>query len=314
MSSMMQMLLGTGGGSAYGNTFTFDGTSYDLSSADCTVTSSGYYQLVAPEGGVKFKLFLWGGAGGNGSDTNWTTGSAGGYAYGEFELDAGTYVLLVGEEGKAHSFSPTNEFPDGGKGSDNSGGGGGSTRFGPNVADSSAAYNSTSFTYYLIAGGGGGGSSWAGNDSIGTEKGEGGGTDGGDGGWYYASDTEDSPGGGGSQSAGGSGGTGGRLADGNAGAKYSGGDAGDSNGGGGGGGGYYGGGGGASYYSQGGGGSGYIDTSVVSNGVLARGGTGSSLDYNEAYDGPNSEQPSDVGDSDSASDTSMNGGAVFKLL
>ena len=166
---MQQMLLATPSGGGYGNTFTLAGTSYDLASADCTVTSDGYYQLVAPAGGVKFKLYLWGGAGGPGATSTHTSGSAGGYAYGEFELDEGTYVLLVGDDGKQLSTNPTNAFPDGGKGTSYAGGGGGSTRFGPNVNNNASDYNDTSFTYYLIAGGGGGCANWAGYNTTGSE-------------------------------------------------------------------------------------------------------------------------------------------------
>lgn len=324
--SIQQMFLGVGG-SGPGSIFTLDSTSYDLATGDCTVTTSGHYTLTAPTGGVKFKLFLWGGAGGAGPNNVYkaTHGSAGGYAYGEFELDAGDYSLLIGANGAQAGATGynANAFPDGGKGhASRAGAGGGSTRFGPTVANNAASYNATSFTYYLIAGGGGGGAHWIlATDSYWTsltEKGEGGGTAGGEGGMYFSNDGSSSYGLGGTQSAGGAGGTGGRDSAGNAGAKYSGAD---SNSGGGGGGGYYGGGGSAGYYAQSGGGSGYINTSVVSNGVLARGGTGSSLAYDKAYDGPNSEQPSNAGDGNPTSSTWVNplptslpGAAVFKLL
>ena len=300
--SIQQMLLATGGANT--SIFTIGSTSYDLATADCTITSQGYYQLTVPAAGVKFKLFLWGAAGANGTTSSPTKGSAGGYAYGEFELDEGTYVLLIGDAASAASGG----FPDGGNGTSVAGGGGGSTRFGPNVANSSSSYNSTSFTYYLIAGGGGGGTNWGSYATTGAERGEGGGTDGGDGGWYYTSDGSNSIGKGGSQSVGGAYGYGGRMGNGTAGIKYHGGNGGS----GGGGGGYYGGGGGAGYYAQGGGGSGYINTSVVTNGVLARGGTGSSLNYYESYHGPNNEKPSatyEVGDAPNG-----DGAAVFKEL
>ncbi len=312
--AIQQMLLGGGSPNLFGK-FTLDSTSYDLQSGDCIVTTSGHYTLTAPTDGVNFKLFLWGAGGGAGANATASNGSAGGYAYGEFQLSAGDYSLLIGYRGTQADYNHTRSFPDGGVGSLYLGSGGGSTRFGPTVADSAASYNATSFTYYLIAGGGGGGANWATYNSTptGSERGEGGGTDGGDGGYYYEpGEASTSPGKGGSQSAGGAGGTGGRQSDGNAGAKYSGADGGSLRGGGGGGG-YYGGGSGAGYYAQGGGGSGYINTGVVSNGVLARGGTGSSLAYTSAYNGPNSEQPSNAGDGGVASN-GISGGAVFRVL
>jgi len=262
-----------------GTEFTLNGTAYDVASGDVHITGQGYYTFVCTQT-TGFKLLLWGAAGGSGTSSTYTYGSAGGYAYGEFLIPAGTYTLLVGQGGKATAYSGYVSFPDGGPGTQSDGGG--STRFGPNVANAAGNYNAASAVFYLIAGGGGGGANYAGYNSTGTERGEGGGTNGGFGGWYYAGgESATSPGGGGTQSAGGAGGTAGRLANGTAGAKYYGGAA----TGGGGGGGYYGGGGAAGYYSQGGGGSGYADAAFVSNAVLQGGGVAAGNTYYTTYDG-----------------------------
>jgi hypothetical protein len=247
-------------------------TIYNLSSTNSiSLTSQGYYTLTTDRAVTLFTQ-LWGagGAGGFGNDPS--RGSAGGYVHGNVSLlPSTTYVILVGQGGRAPASTTGRSFPDGGQNeqqNSTAGGGGGSTRFGSysqsgfNITNTSADYNNTNAVYLLIAGGGGGGSSWVlHSDGKGIVAGYGGGTNGADGGGYYANGGEyiDSPGFGGSQSAGGNGGQRGRLNFSQSGSKYYGGNG----SGGGGGGGYYGGGGARGYYSQGAGGSGFINSSVI---------------------------------------------------
>lgn len=249
-------------------------TVYNLSSTNSiSLTSQGYYTLTTDR---PISLFtqLWGagGAGGVNSSNGASRGSAGGYTHGNVPLlPSTTYVILVGQGGRAPASSTGRSFPDGGQSQNaNSfqGGGGGSTRFGAyiqsgfNLTNTSANYNNTSSIYLLIAGGGGGGCDYVLHSANrGEVAGYGGGTNGADGGGYYADGGEymDSPGYGGSQSSGGAGGVRGRLTFSESGSKYYGGNG----SGGGGGGGYYGGGGARGYYSQGGGGSGFINSSVI---------------------------------------------------
>ena len=273
-----------------------------------TISSQGYYTIV-PEQDMTVFMDLWGAAGGSGGGTSSPgRGGAGGEAYGEIDLIAGTeYRLIVGQGGFASPWAtgsnPVAEggakpFPDGGPawGSQGygQGYGGGSTRFGEytqsgfNLTNSVSDLNNTNAVYYLIAGAGGGGADYS---STGTRDSRGGGTSGGSGGAYYANgESSSSPGGGGSQNAGGSGGTGGRLGNGTAGAKYEGGQG----TGGGGGGGYYGGGGAAGYYAHGGGGSGYINTSNVTSGAFSMAVAGASTHW-QAPDA-NGYKPTNVGD------------------
>lgn len=247
-------------------------TTYNLSSTNSiSLTSQGYYTLTTDRAVTLFTQ-LWGAGGAGGVANDPSRGSAGGYVHGNVSLlPSTTYVILVGQGGRAPASTTGRSFPDGGQNeqqNSTAGGGGGSTRFGLysqsgfNITNTSADYNNTNAVYLLIAGGGGGGSSWVlHSDGKGIVAGYGGGTNGADGGGYYANGGEyiDSPGFGGSQSAGGNGGQRGRLNFSQSGSKYYGGNG----SGGGGGGGYYGGGGARGYYSQGAGGSGFINSSVV---------------------------------------------------
>jgi|3_EtaG_2_1085321.scaffolds.fasta_scaffold33227_1 hypothetical protein len=241
-------------------------TNFTNSGATASKTTSGYETVTVTEN-MSVYVDLWGAGGGDGDDASeyHSRGGAGGMAYGQITLLAGTtYVVLVGIGGQSgnNDYSSA-KFPDNGlnTGSQgNKGHGGGSTRFGLytqsgfNITNSASDYNNSNAVYQLIAGAGGGGSVYA--TWSGTLGGYGGGTSGADGGGYYHADGSSAPGGGASQSSGGSGGTGGRSTNGSAGGKYSGGDSAGAAGGGG----YYGGGGAAAYYAQAGGGSGYINT------------------------------------------------------
>ena len=249
-------------------------TTYDLSSTNSiNLTSQGYYTLTTNRAVTLFSQ-LWGagGAGGFNASVGASRGSAGGYVHGNISLvPSTTYVILVGQGGRAPAQTTGRSFPDGGSHEQANGlmgGGGGSTRFGQysqsgfNITNTSADYNNTNAVYLLIAGGGGGGSDYIfHSDGQGEISGYGGGTNGANGGAYYANGGEyvDSPGYGGSQSSGGNGGQRGRLTFSQSGSKYYGGNG----SGGGGGGGYYGGGGAKGYYSIGGGGSGFINSAVT---------------------------------------------------
>ena len=247
---------------------TINSTGHDFASSGNTasITTSGYNTVTVGQN-MSVYVDLWGAGGGTSkNEVEYTTrGGAGGMAYGQITLLAGTtYVVLVGIGGQSgdNDYSSA-KFPDNGLNNDSQASkshGGGSTRFGLytqsgfNITNSASDYNNSNAVYQLIAGAGGGGSIYA--TWSGTTGGYGGGTSGAAGGSYYHADGGSSPGGGASQSSGGSGGTGGRGTAGVSGAKYSGGDSGAGAGGGG----YYGGGGACKYYAQGGGGSGYINS------------------------------------------------------
>lgn len=274
-------------------------------SGNTATKSTDGYETVTVNSDMAVYVDLWGAGGGGNYGTygpaGWGLGSAGGHAYGQITLLAGTtYVILVGEAGTPYSRSPeTTGFPDAGTGGHNQAGwGGGSTRFGLytqsgfNITNSSSDYNNTSAVYQLIAGGGGGNTSYA---MDGTPVGGiGGGTSGLDGvGTLLTYEGANADGKGGTQVAGGAGGTGGRITAGTAaGAKYSGG-AGD---GGGGGGGYYGGGGANGWYAMAGGGSGFLNTG---GGLLTNTGfemaITDSANYSTAPDGVRSNRPTNAG-------------------
>jgi hypothetical protein len=240
-----------------------------------TQITQGFYTFV-PEQDMTLFMDMWGAGGGGGYGGHTPSlGGAGGEAYGEINVTAGTdYVFLVGQGGYYGSY-PNNSsmrFPDGGgiytDNYNNGGGGGGSTRFGEQnqsgltITNSAANYNNTNAVYYMIAGGGGGGFDYA---YSGTNAGYGGGLNGRAGLAYYSADGANACGGGGSQTAGGTAGWGGRSSySAQDGAKYRGG-YGSS----GGGGGYYGGGGSDGYYAGAGGGSGFLNSSYVTNGNFA---------------------------------------------
>jgi len=229
-----------------------DGVQITNISHTLSYTSSSPYTLT---GYGKVRISLWGAAGGNGSYTNLQASGAGGYVRGEFMLQSGTtYYIYVGQGG----FGPSTAnlgvgglggWPNGGYGTtgDATGAGGGGMSM-----ISTAQFPPVSDQYIVLIAGGGGGST-----GYSTVAGAGGGTTGQSGGVV---------GSGGTQSSGGTY-NGSRLQGGNAtGSRTSGTDDG-----GGGGGGYYGGGGGTSDARPGGGGSGYINSTLVSNGYLQTG-------------------------------------------
>ncbi|SVB00940.1 uncharacterized protein METZ01_LOCUS153794, partial [marine metagenome] len=273
-------------------------TNFVDSGATASKTTSGY-ETVTVTADMSVYVDLWGAGGGAPvSCDNASHGSAGGMAYGQITLLAGTtYVILVGLGGMEGSQSLT-KFPDNGEHTNSMnarGHGGGSTRFGLytqsgfNITSSSGDYNNTSAVYQLIAGAGSGGAVYAAWSSP--VGGYGGGTSGAAGGGYYHADGSSSPGGGASQSSGGSGGTGGRSTAGTSGAKYSGGNSVSAAGGGG----YYGGGGACAYYAQGGGGSGFLNTGgLLSNTGFQTTSVGGT-DYYVSPVGTRSNKPSTAG-------------------
>jgi hypothetical protein len=247
-------------------------TNYNLTqSSAISLSTQGYYTLTVDKA-TNVLLQLWGAGGAGGVADNPSRGGAGGYTEGNVLLVPGTtYVVLVGQGGRAPAASTGRAFPDGGQNeqaNSRMGGGGGSTRFGLyaqsgfNITNVDSNYNNTNALYMLIAGGGGGGCNYVlHSDGRGVVSGIGGGLYGQNGGAWYANSGEyqDSPGFGGTDTAGGNGGQRGRLSFSQSGSKYYGGNG----SGGGGGGGWFGGGGARGYYSQGGGGSGYIGSSVT---------------------------------------------------
>jgi hypothetical protein len=251
-----------------------NGVGVFLDSAYTQITN-GFYTFV-PEYDMTLFMDMWGAGGGGGYGGHTTRlGGAGGEAYGEINVTAGTeYVFLVGAGGYYgnHPNTTVMRFPDGG-GSYSTGntlgaGGGGSTRFGEQnqsdftITNSAADYNNTNAVYYMIAGGGGGGCEYG---TSGSQGGYGGGLNGRDGLSYYSSDGANAVGRGGSQTGGGAAGYGGRVGSvAQAGDKYRGGYGAS-----GGGGGYFGGGGSDGYYAQAGGGSGFLNSSYVTNGNFA---------------------------------------------
>lgn len=278
------------------------------------ISTYGFYSLVVPQNAVlNLALHLWGAGGGGGISSTPTSGSCGGYVYGEMSLQGGTYTLVVGRGGLADG---TGGWPDGGTSVNYGGGAGGSSRFGGSFINTTASLNATSAVYYLIAGGGGAGCNYAGYGSNNRGGGVGGGLSGKDGSFYYNSgENAECPGKGGTQSAGGAGGAAGRTAAGSAGSKYQGG-AGGSGGGGAGGGGYYGGGGAGGYYAHGGGGSGFINTTYVSNGQFQQ---STEANYSTAPAGLTSKPATNTGNgglgtSNAASRLGFDGGAVLQLF
>ena len=213
----------------------------------------------------KYKLEVWGAAGGNGNNSTNYAGGKGGYATGVIEISASTTVYIyVGGKGKGSTSNGVqtggwNGGGDGGRYRGGSGGGGTDIRIGGTALSNRV----------IVAGGGGGGCYYSGYSG-----GAGGGSSGGDGVGFNTSYNAK----GGTQNGGGSAGgyasstrgTAGSLGQGGAAATSSTNNYARS---GGGGGGYYGGGGGgyrssSNYYYQGesggGGGSGYVSSSLSS--------------------------------------------------
>lgn len=278
---------------------------------------AGYYTFT-PEQDMVLFIDMWGAGGGGGSGGHGHSyGSAGGEAFGEIAVTAGTpYVFLIGQGGHGGNKTIVRSFPDGGYG-DNGGygaaGGGGSTRFGLEAqsgfdfTNTASSYNNTNAVYHMIAGGGAGGCDYIYGYS-GTPAGYGGGLVGADGGaWYPSGESLESTGKGGTQSAGGAEGTTpARISQlsGATGAKYYGGNGSGS----GGGGGYYGGGGARGYYSMAGGGSGYLGSSVV-NGGFATATAGSSTHY--ISNNANSYKTGSVGNGGSPGGGGGNNGGII---
>lgn len=209
---------------------------------------------VSPIAAIIATLYAWGGGGGGGWNYgSGGTGGAGGAATGTIDLVTRTSgTIVIGGGGQAirnDVYSQTR--PTGG------GGLAGAYGYGGQGGGYTGIFSGTpsQANAWLIAGGGGGGG-WSGSNYQG---GGGGGTNG------QAGSPVTRNGGGGTQTAGGSNSTGTGTSE--VGQPLRGGDVLYAEyGGGGGGGGYWGGGGAAE--TGGGGGSGYINTSVVSSGVL----------------------------------------------
>ena len=220
-------------------------------------TSAGAYSYTVPAGcGGTYLLQVYGAEGGKVHISN---GGAGGYAYGNISLSAGTTIYIyVGAKGPTCGVSTA--AYNGGTGGSGScdfsrtgdeivGGGGGATHMATTNRGELKNYNSYKGEVIIVAGGGGGGYGYKGWNSDGgyernTAGGSGGGTSGGttsySGAGFGIGGTQ--------QGAGGSGGFG----------------YGSSNGGGGG---YYGGGQAGNAGAAGGGGSGYLNTSRLISGT-----------------------------------------------
>ena len=251
----------TGLAQAGGSTIDFS----QVSSYDFGAEGFGTSDLrLTADADITVKLYLEG-AGGGTSKTRSVQGGAGGSAEGTFTfLKDQDYMLRIGGNGAGVSLRRRTGGGDGGGGSGDHGGGGGYT--GLFIGSSTPDY--TQANAIIMAGGGGGGA----NDPA--TGGVGGGLEGGDGGNGGGSSSRG--GSGGTQSGGGSGGAGGTPGS----ALQGGPGGGDINdgqfAGGGGGGGYFGGGGGQTHNGccadgAGGGGSGFIHSTLITDGVLTQG-------------------------------------------
>lgn len=232
--------------------------------------------ITLPKG--RYKLEVWGAAGGNGwASTNYL-GGKGGYAYGTLNLNS-AQSLYVYSGGKGVGIKQVGSQP----GGFNGGGAGGYGRGGSGGGASDIRIGANTLENRVIVAGGGGGGAY----QTGFYGGAGGGTNGIDGSGYSTTynakgGTQSSGGAGSSYNGGGNVGNSGSLGQGGAAASTNSSSYGRS---GGGGGGYYGGGGGGFYASSnyyygqsgGGGGSGYVDSSLTDAETIS--GANSFIDY-----------------------------------
>ena len=234
--------------------------------------------ITLPKG--RYKLEVWGAAGGNGYNSTSYIGGKGGYSCGNLTLNSEkTLYVYSGGQGRGSSAVGVQS------GGFNGGGAGGYGRGGSGGGASDIRVGGKALTNRIIVAGGGGGGAYR----SGYYGGAGGGTNGADGKGYsvfYSAKggTENAGGEGGSYNGGDVIGESGTLGQGGAAASTTTANYGR---GGGGGGGYYGGGGSgyrasSSYYyygqSGGGGGSGYVDSSLTDAETIS--GANSFIDYN----------------------------------